>query len=98
MAGLSGTHRVIRFDHRGHGGSPVPNGPYTIDGLGADVVTMLDRLGLARVSYCGLSIGGMVGQWLAHQRPRADRPAHPAVHLGAPAAGVGLARACGRRP
>jgi 3-oxoadipate enol-lactonase len=71
---LSRTHRVIRFEHRGHGASPVPNGPYTIDELGADVVTMLDRLGLARVSYCGLSIGGMVGQWLAINAPeRIDR-------------------------
>jgi 3-oxoadipate enol-lactonase len=71
---LSRTYRVIRFEHRGHGGSPVPNGPYTIDELGADVVTMLDRLGLTRVSYCGLSIGGMVGQWLAINAPeRIDR-------------------------
>ena len=69
MAALSATHRVIRFEHRGHGGSPVPNGPYTMDELGADVVTMLDRLGLARVSYCGLSIGGMVGQWLGINAP-----------------------------
>ena len=71
---LSATHRVIRFDHRGHGGSPVPTGPYTIGDLGADVVTMIDRLDLARVSYCGLSIGGMVGQWLAINAPeRIDR-------------------------
>ena len=71
---LSATHRVIRFEHRGHGGSPVPTGPYTIDELGADVLTLLDRLGLARVSYCGLSIGGMVGQWLAINAPeRIDR-------------------------
>jgi 3-oxoadipate enol-lactonase len=71
---LSATHRVIRFEHRGHGGSPVPTGPYTIDELGQDVVTMLDRLALPRVSYCGLSIGGMVGQWLAINAPeRIDR-------------------------
>jgi 3-oxoadipate enol-lactonase len=71
---LSATHRVICFEHRGHGGSPVPTGPYTIDQLGADVVTMLDRLHLPRVSYCGLSIGGMVGQWLAINAPeRIDR-------------------------
>ena len=69
VAALSATHRVIRFEHRGHGGSPVPNGPYTMDELGGDVVTMLDRLGLARVSYCGLSIGGMVGQWLGIHAP-----------------------------
>jgi 3-oxoadipate enol-lactonase len=66
---LSASHRVIRFEHRGHGGSPVPTGPYTIDELGGDVLTMLDRLALPRVSYCGLSIGGMVGQWLAINAP-----------------------------
>jgi 3-oxoadipate enol-lactonase len=71
---LSATRRVIRFEHRGHGGSPVPTGPYTIDELGADVLTLLDRLDLPRVSYCGLSIGGMVGQWLAiHAPERIDR-------------------------
>ena len=66
---LSAAHRVIRFEHRGHGGSPVPTGPYTMDDLGSDVVTILDRLDLALVSYCGLSIGGMVGQWLAINAP-----------------------------
>ena len=71
---LSQGRRVIRFDHRGHGGSPVPTGPYTMDDLGQDVLTMIDRLGLERVSYCGLSIGGMVGQWLAINAPdRIDR-------------------------
>jgi 3-oxoadipate enol-lactonase len=66
---LAATHRVIRFDHRGHGGSPVPNGPYSIEDLGGDVLAMIDRLGLERVSYCGLSIGGMVGQWLGINAP-----------------------------
>jgi 3-oxoadipate enol-lactonase len=71
---LSATRRVIRFEHRGHGGSPVPTGPYTIDDLGGDVLAMMDRLGLERVSYCGLSIGGMVGQWLGINAPeRVDR-------------------------
>lgn len=63
-----GTH-VIAFDHRGHGGSPVPDGPYSIADLGGDVVALLDRLGLERTSYCGVSIGGMVGQWLAINAP-----------------------------
>ena len=45
-----------------------------------DVLAMMDRLDLERVSYCGLSIGGMVGQWLADQRARADRPADPDLH------------------
>jgi 3-oxoadipate enol-lactonase len=74
LAELKRRHRVIRFEHRGHGGSPVPDGPYTIDELGADVLALMDRLGLERASYCGLSIGGMVGQWLAINAPgRIDR-------------------------
>jgi 3-oxoadipate enol-lactonase len=69
LPALTRTHRVIRFDHRGHGGSPAPPGPYAIDDLGGDVVALLDRLGLERVSYVGLSLGGMVGQWLAINAP-----------------------------
>src|SRR4051812_39232558 len=65
--------RVIRVDARGHGRSPVPDGPYEIADLGADVVALLDRLELDRASFCGLSIGGMVGQWLgAHAPERID--------------------------
>jgi 3-oxoadipate enol-lactonase len=71
---LTRTHRVIRFDHRGHGRSPLPPGPYAMDDLGGDVVALLDRLGLQRVTYVGLSLGGMVGQWLAINAPeRVDR-------------------------
>jgi 3-oxoadipate enol-lactonase len=66
---LSRARRVIRFEHRGHGGSPVPRGPYSIDELGADVLALMDRLGIERASYCGLSIGGMVGQWLGINAP-----------------------------
>ncbi|HZE04218.1 MAG TPA: 3-oxoadipate enol-lactonase [Solirubrobacteraceae bacterium] len=74
VATLSQDHRLVRFDHRGHGGSPVPPGPYSMDDLGADVLTLMDRLGLERASYCGVSIGGMVGQWLAVNAPeRIDR-------------------------
>jgi len=74
VAELSVRHRLVRFDHRGHGGSPVPDGPYTIAQLGQDVLALMDRLGLARAAYCGLSIGGMVGQWLAINAPeRIDR-------------------------
>ena len=69
LAALAGSWRVIRFDHRGHGGSPVPKGPYTIDDLGQDALALMDRLGLERAAYCGLSIGGMVGQWLAINAP-----------------------------
>jgi 3-oxoadipate enol-lactonase len=59
----------LRFDARGHGRSPVPDGPYTMDELGADVLALLDRLELERVSYCGLSMGGMIGMWLASEAP-----------------------------
>jgi len=69
VAALSRRYRVICFDHRGHGGSQVPPGPYTVDDLGNDVLALLDGLGLPRVSYCGLSLGGMVGMWLAAHHP-----------------------------
>jgi 3-oxoadipate enol-lactonase len=66
--------RVVRYDHRGHGGSPVPPGPYALADLGADVLALLDRLDLQRVHWCGLSLGGMVGMWLAiHAPERIDR-------------------------
>lgn len=68
-ATLSGRRRVIRFDHRGHGQSPAPPGPYSIADLGADTLGLMDRLEIARADYCGLSIGGMVGQWLAVNAP-----------------------------
>ena len=71
---LSKVFRVVRYDHRGHGGSPVPAGPYTIEVLGRDLIHLLDRLGLNRVSFCGLSLGGMVGMWVASNVPeRIDR-------------------------
>ncbi|MFD3683616.1 3-oxoadipate enol-lactonase [Nocardiopsis sp. NPDC058631] len=66
---LSTVFRVIRFDHRGHGLSPVPAGPYSMADLGGDVVALMDRLGIGRAHYAGLSIGGMVGQWLAVHHP-----------------------------
>jgi 3-oxoadipate enol-lactonase len=61
--------RVVRFDHRGHGRSPVPPGPYDIEDLARDVLALLDALEIERASYCGLSIGGMVGMWLAAHAP-----------------------------
>jgi 3-oxoadipate enol-lactonase len=66
---LADGFRVIRYDHRGHGGSPVPPGPYSLADLGRDVLALLDLLSLARVSFCGLSIGGMVGMWLGVNAP-----------------------------
>jgi 3-oxoadipate enol-lactonase len=60
---------LLRYDHRGHGGSPVPSGPYTLEDLGRDALAMLDGLGIERASFCGLSIGGAVGMWLASEAP-----------------------------
>jgi 3-oxoadipate enol-lactonase len=74
VAALSPHLRTVAFDHRGHGGSPVPEGPYEIAQMGGDVLALIDTLELDRISYVGLSIGGMVGQWLAANHPeRIDR-------------------------
>ena len=69
LAPLSRAFRVVRYDHRGHGGSPVPPGRYRIEDLGRDLLRLLDRLELQRVAFCGLSLGGMVGLWLAANAP-----------------------------
>lgn len=69
VAPLTERFRVIRVDHRGHGGSPVPPGPYRIADLAGDVLALLDRLGLDRVAWCGLSMGGCVGMYLASETP-----------------------------
>jgi 3-oxoadipate enol-lactonase len=61
--------RVIRYDRRGHGGSGVAKGPYTMERLGRDVLAVLDGLGIQRTHWCGLSMGGMVGMWLAANAP-----------------------------
>jgi pimeloyl-ACP methyl ester carboxylesterase len=55
-------YRVLRYDSRGHGQSAVPVGPYTMDQLTADAVALQDAFGLEKVHFCGLSMGGMVGQ------------------------------------
>lgn len=56
--------RVLRYDTRGHGQSSVSPGPYTIDQLGQDVVSLIDALQIERAYFCGLSLGGLTGIWL----------------------------------
>lgn len=56
--------RVLRYDTRGHGQSSHTPGPYSIEQLAKDVLALLDALDLKRVSFCGLSMGGMIGMWL----------------------------------
>jgi len=62
-------YRVLRYDMRGHGRSSTPPGPYTLDKLGRDVVSLLDTLGFDQVDFCGLSLGGVIGQWLGVNVP-----------------------------
>lgn len=71
---LERDYRVIRYDHRGHGRSDVVDGPYSLPELGADVLRLLDALQVTQAHYVGLSLGGMVGMWLAAHAPdRIDR-------------------------
>lgn len=61
---LSDSFRVLRYDRRGHGRSTAPHAPYALSDLGSDVLRLLDGLEIERTHFCGLSIGGLVGQWL----------------------------------
>jgi len=79
--------RVLRYDRRGHGASGVTPGPYTIEQLGRDALGLLDQLGLDRVRYCGLSLGGMTGMWLGtHAGPRIEKLVlcNTAAQVGSP--------------
>jgi Predicted hydrolases or acyltransferases (alpha/beta hydrolase superfamily) len=62
-------YRVLRYDTRGHGGTDVPAGPYTLDQLGADALGLIDGLGFGVVNWVGLSLGGMIGQYIALSHP-----------------------------
>ena len=87
MPSLLAHFRVLRFDARGHGQSGVPPGPYSIAQLGGDAIALLDHLGLARVHFCGLSMGGMCGMWLAlNHAARIERLVlcNTAVRIGPP--------------
>jgi 3-oxoadipate enol-lactonase len=66
---LSTSFQVLRYNQRGHGGSPTPPGPYEIADLGRDLLDLLDRLEIERASICGVSIGGMTAMWLAANNP-----------------------------
>jgi 3-oxoadipate enol-lactonase len=68
-AALEGRFQVLRYDTRGHGQTAVTPGPYSVEQLGGDVLRLLDALGLERVHFCGLSLGGMIGMWLGVHAP-----------------------------
>ncbi len=69
LEALERRFRVVRYDTRGHGGSPVPDGPYSIDDLADDLVALLDRLGVAKAHLVGLSLGGMTVMRVAARNP-----------------------------
>lgn len=77
VAALSASHRLIRYDTRGHGGSPVTQGPYSVDDLGQDVLALLDALNIDQAYFCGISMGGHTGLWLG-------------VHAGARMRGIAV--------
>ncbi|WP_263358831.1 3-oxoadipate enol-lactonase [Acidicapsa ligni] len=64
VAALLPHFRLLQYDTRGHGGSSVPPGPYGVEDLGPDVLGLLDALQIETFSFCGLSMGGAIGQWL----------------------------------
>jgi 3-oxoadipate enol-lactonase len=66
---LAEQFRLLRFELPGHGGAAAPDGPYTIAGLGSGVLALLDQFGVERAAYCGISLGGMIGMWLAAEHP-----------------------------
>lgn len=61
--------QVLRYDTRGHGASDAPKGDYSVAQLGADVVCLADALGISKFAFCGLSLGGAIGQWVAANAP-----------------------------
>jgi 3-oxoadipate enol-lactonase len=71
---LAERFRLVRYDTRGHGGSPTPHGPYDIEEVGGDVIDLLDHLGVEKAHIVGLSLGGMTAMWLGIASPlRVDR-------------------------
>jgi 3-oxoadipate enol-lactonase len=69
MAALSKEFSVLRYDGRGQGRSSVPSGSYSLDQLGGDVLALAEHLDMDHFSFCGLSMGGLVGQWLGVHAP-----------------------------
>lgn len=87
IAALSQDWRVIRYDTRGHGASPVTPGPYTVDDLGQDVLAVLDALEVTQTALCGISMGGHTGLWLgvhAADRLSALVVCNSAARIGTP--------------
>lgn len=79
--------RILRFDTRGNGLSDAPVGDYSINRMGMDLLELLDHLGIEKAHFCGLSLGGFIGQWLGiHASKRIDKLilANTSPYLGSP--------------
>jgi 3-oxoadipate enol-lactonase len=86
---LAAGFSVLRYDTRGHGRSPAGAGPVDIAALGRDVLGLLDHLGIAGAAFCGISMGGVTGQWLGiHAPQRIDKLVltNTAARIGTPEA------------
>jgi 3-oxoadipate enol-lactonase len=68
-AALASRFRILRYDLRGHGATEVTGGDASIEMLARDVLALADALGIGRFAFCGLSLGGMIAQWLAANAP-----------------------------
>jgi len=69
IAAFKDRYRIVAYDTRGHGSSQAPAGAYSLEQLADDLKALLDRLGISRAHYCGLSMGGMIGQTYALKYP-----------------------------
>ena len=70
VATLARSFRILRYDQRGHGGTEATAGDYSFDLLVADIIALIDMLGIGRAHFCGLSMGGMTALFLAQRHPR----------------------------
>ncbi len=85
---LSASFGILRYDPRGHGASDVPEGSYSLDRLGSDVIGLMDALGIERAHFAGVSLGGMTGQWLGYRAPErllSLTLANTSAYMGPPA-------------
>jgi 3-oxoadipate enol-lactonase len=70
VAALSKRFRVLRYDVRGHGGSDIPPGPYTLEQMTGDLFDLLDALGIVETHFVGVSMGGLIGMTAALSQPK----------------------------
>ncbi len=70
VEGLLPYFQILRYDTRGHGASEVPAGEYSVEMLGKDILALADKLEISQFAFCGLSLGGAIGQWVAVHAPR----------------------------